>query len=118
MATVTATGARISALSVRAARLVDLLRARVAVTQEAQAEAQLATLAGTGRAQLRLQQTVEGLSVAAITYYLLTVLGYLLKPLPWHFYGTTAEIIIAVLVPLVAAVVWLNLRKRRLESGA
>ena len=116
MATVTSTGARISALSVRTARLVDLLRARVAVTQEAQAEQQLATLAGTGRAQLRLQQTVEGLSVAGITYYLLTVLGYLLKPLPWSLYGTSAETIIAVLVPLVAALVWFNLRKRRLES--
>jgi len=116
MATVASTGARISALSVRTARLVDLLRARVAVTQEAQAEQQLATLAGTGRAQLRLQQTVEGLSVAAITYYLLTVLGYLLKPLPWSLYGTSAETIIAVLVPLVAALTWFNLRKRRLES--
>ncbi|MCS6892912.1 MAG: DUF3422 domain-containing protein, partial [Rhodovarius sp.] len=60
MATVSATGARIAALSVRAARLVDLLRARVVVAQEAQAEKQLATLAATGRAQLRLQQTVEG----------------------------------------------------------
>ena len=117
MATVASTGARISALSVRTARLVDLLRARVAVTQEAQAEAQLATLAGTGRAQLRLQQTVEGLSVAGITYYLLTVMGYVLKPLPWEMFGTRAETIIAVLVPLVSAVVWLNLRKRRLESS-
>jgi len=118
MATVQATGARISALSVRSARLVDLLRARVAVAQEAQAEKQLETLAATGRAQLRLQQTVEGLSVAAITYYLLTVLGYVLKPLPWELYGTRAETVIAVLVPLVAALVWISLRKRRLESGA
>lgn len=117
MATVTATGARISALSLRGARLVDLLRARVAVAQEEQAEKQLATLAATGRAQLRLQQTVEGLSVAGITYYLLTVMGYVIKPFPfWARVGTTAEVIIAILVPLVAAVVWLNLRKRRLES--
>ncbi|WP_037301794.1 DUF3422 family protein [Rubritepida flocculans] len=117
MATVSATGARIAALSVRAARLVDLLRARVAVAQEAQAEKQLATLAATGRAQLRLQQTVEGLSVAGITYYLLTVIGYLIKPLPWwRSIGTTAEQILAVLVPVVAALVWLNLRKRRLEA--
>lgn len=117
MATVMATGARISALSLRGARLVDLLRARVAVAQEEQAEKQLATLAATGRAQLRLQQTVEGLSVAGITYYLLTVMGYFIKPLPfWARLGTTAEVIIAVLVPLVAAVVWLNLRKRRRET--
>jgi uncharacterized membrane-anchored protein len=119
MATVTATGARLAALSGRGARLVDLLRARVAVAQEAQAEKQLATLAATGRAQLRLQQTVEGLSVAAITYYVLTVIGYLLKPLPvFERMGTTAEAIISFLVPVVAALVWLNLRKRRLEAGA
>jgi uncharacterized membrane-anchored protein len=97
---------------------VDLLRARVAVAQEAQAEKQLTTLAATGRAQLRLQQTVEGLSVAGITYYVLTVLGYLLKPLPvFERMGTTAEVVISFLVPFVAAVVWLNLRKRRLEMG-
>lgn len=117
MATVNATGARIAALSVRGARLVDLLRARVAVAQEAQAEKQLITLAATGRAQLRLQQTVEGLSVAGITYYVLTVLGYLIKPFAyWERLGTTADAIISVLVPLVAAIVWLNLRKRRLEA--
>lgn len=117
MATVGATGARISALSVRAARLVDLLRARVAVAQEAQAEKQLATLAATGRAQLRLQQTVEGLSVAGITYYMLTVIGYFIKPLPWWpRLGTDGEAVIAVLVPIVAGLVWWNLRKRRLEA--
>lgn len=119
MATVTATGARLAALSGRGARLVDLLRARVALAQEAQAEKQLTTLAATGRAQLRLQQTVEGLSVAGITYYVLTVLGYLLKPLPFlERMGATSEMIISFLVPFVAAVVWLNLRKRRMEMGA
>ena len=117
MATVTATGLRIGALSLRGARLVDLLRARVAVAQEEQAEKQLNTLAATGRAQLRLQQTVEGLSVAAITYYLLSVIGYLIKPIPyWSQFGTTGEVVVSILVPLVAAVVWLSLRKRRRES--
>lgn len=119
MATVGATGARLAALSVRGARLVDLLRARVAVAQEAQAEKQLATLAATGRAQLRLQQTVEGLSVAGITYYVLTVIGYLIKPIGWfERIGTTAETIISALVPIVAALVWLNLRKKRLAAEA
>jgi uncharacterized membrane-anchored protein len=118
MATVSATGARIAALSVRAGRLVDLLRARVAVAQEAQAEKQLKTLAETGRAQLRLQQTVEGLSVAAITYYMLTVIGYLIKPLPWWpRLGTDAEGVIAILVPVVAGLVWWNLRKSRVDAG-
>ena len=113
MATVAATGTRIAALSLRAARLVDLLRARVALAQEAQAEKQLATLAATGRAQLRLQQTVEGLSAAAIAYYLLSLLGYAIKPLPWGGVGTTAEAVLALAVPLVAALVWLGIRRQR-----
>jgi uncharacterized membrane-anchored protein len=113
MATVAATGTRIAALSLRAARLVDLLRARVALAQEAQAEKQLATLAATGRAQLRLQETVEGLSAAAIAYYVLSLLGYAIKPLPWGGVGTTAEVVLAVAVPPVAALVWLGLRRRR-----
>jgi uncharacterized membrane-anchored protein len=110
---VAATGTRIAALSLRAARLVDLLRARVALAQEAQAEKQLETLAATGRAQLRLQETVEGLSAAAIAYYLLSLLGYAIKPLPWGGVGTTAEVVLAVAVPLVAALVWLGIRRQR-----
>jgi uncharacterized membrane-anchored protein len=113
MATVAATGTRISALSLRAARLVDLLRARVALAQEAQAEKQLATLAATGRAQLRLQETVEGLSAAAIAYYVLSLLGYAIKPMPWGGLGTTAEVVLALAVPLVAAIVWLGIRRQR-----
>ena len=113
MATVAATGTRIAALSLRAARLVDLLRARVALAQEAQAEKQLETLAATGRAQLRLQETVEGLSAAAIAYYLLSLLGYAIKPLPWGGVGTTAEVVLAGAVPLVAALVWLGIRRQR-----
>lgn len=113
MATVAATGARIAALSLRATRLVELLRARVALAQEAQAEKQLETLAATGRAQLRLQQTVEGLSAAAIAYYVLSLLGYAIKPLPWGGVGATAEAVLAAAVPLVAAAVWLGIRRKR-----
>jgi uncharacterized membrane-anchored protein len=117
IATVTATGTRIAALSTRSGRLVDLLRARVALAQEAQAERQLAALADTGRAQLRLQQAVEGLSVAAISYYVLTLIGYAIKPLPWGIAGLRAEVVLAVLVPPVAGLIWYGLRRQRQDPG-
>lgn len=112
MATVEATGARIAALSTRCARAVDLLRARVAVAQEAQSQKLLEAMAETSRAQLRLQQTVEGLSVAGISYYVLSLAGYALKPLPWPAVFRL-ETVVALLVPVVVALVWLRMRRTR-----
>jgi len=112
MATVEATGTRIATLSERCGRAVDLLRARVAVAQEAQSQKLLAAMADTGRAQLRLQETVEGLSVAAISYYVLSLAGYALKPLPWTG-RLDSDLLLALLVPVVAALVWIRMRRRR-----
>jgi uncharacterized membrane-anchored protein len=72
-------------------------------------------MAETGRAQLRLQETVEGLSVAAISYYVLSLLAYARKPLPWGRLGLAAEVALAVLVPLVAGLVWIRMRRRRIR---
>jgi uncharacterized membrane-anchored protein len=114
MATVDAAGSRIGSLSTRCGRAVELLRARVAVAQEAQTQKLLAAMAETGHAQLRLQQTVEGLSVAAISYYVLSLLGYAIKP--FDFGGwLRGEVIVAVLVPIVAAAVWTRMRRRRIK---
>ncbi len=113
MSTVDAAHTRIQALSTRCARAVELLRARVAVAQEAQAQKLLAAMAETGRAQLRLQETVEGLSVAAISYYVLSLLGYALKPLPWPGGVATSEVALSLAVPVVAALVWLRIRRQR-----
>jgi uncharacterized membrane-anchored protein len=115
MSTVEAARSRIATLSTRCARAVELLRARVAVAQEAQNERLLLAMAETGRAQLRLQETVEGLSVAAISYYVLSLLAYALKPLPWGRLGLAAEVALAVLVPLVAGLVWIRMRRRRIR---
>jgi uncharacterized membrane-anchored protein len=114
IATVDATSARIEALSRRTGRAVELLRARVALAQEAQSEKQLAALAETGRAQLRLQQTVEGLSVAAISYYLVSLAGYAIKP--FSAGGISGEAIVAGLVPIVAGYTWYVVRRKRREA--
>jgi uncharacterized membrane-anchored protein len=113
MSTVEAARTRIETLSSRCARAVELLRARVAVAQEAQTQKLLVAMADTGRAQLRLQETVEGLSVAAISYYVLSLLDYALKPLPWT--GSAGSLVLALAVPAVAAFVWIRMRRRRIR---
>ncbi len=114
IATVESARARIEGLSTRCGRALELLRARVAVAQEAQTQKLLGAMAETGRAQLRLQETVEGLSVAAISYYVLSLLGYALKPLP-DVGRVTGDMLLAVLVPAVGAFVWIRMRRRRIR---
>jgi uncharacterized membrane-anchored protein len=61
--------------------------------------------------QLKLQSTVEGLSVAAITYYIVGLVSYLAKgakPLGWPL---SAETTAAVAIPVVGLVVWWSLRR-------
>lgn len=66
-------------LSQKLARAANLLRTRVDIALEHQNRTLLETMSERGRLQLRLQQTVEGLSIAAVSYYVLGLLGYLLK---------------------------------------
>jgi uncharacterized membrane-anchored protein len=57
---------------------------------------------------------VEGLSVAGISYYVLSLLGYAIKP--FEFGGwLRGEIIVAVLVPIIAGLVWTRMRRRRIK---
>jgi len=79
--TVTATEAQMAALSSRAMRAADLLRTRVEVERAAQNQTLLASMDARAGLQLRLQQTVEGLSVVAISYYAVNLLSYLLTPI-------------------------------------
>ena len=66
-------------LATKLARAANLLRTRVDVALEQQNRDLLAAMNDRTRLQLRLQQTVEGLSVAAIAYYVVSLFGYLAK---------------------------------------
>lgn len=72
-------GRRIDALAERIARASALLRTRVEIERERHNQELLAAMNRRARLQLRLQQTVEGLSVAAITYYAAGIASYLFK---------------------------------------
>jgi len=99
---------RIETLSRRVARASDLLRTRVDVALEAQNRDLLQSMDQRAKLQLRLQQTVEGLSVVAISYYLLGLLGYIVKGV--HDSATiefdTDVAIMALMVPVIGAVWW------------
>src|SRR3546814_18423991 len=57
----------------------NLLRTRVDIELEAQNRDVLMSMNRRARLQLRLQETVEGLSVVAISYYVVGLVGYAAK---------------------------------------
>lgn len=104
---------RIEGLSRRATRMANLLRTRVDVSLERQNVELLDTMNRRSHLQLRLQETVEGLSVAAITYYFVGLVGYGAQALHAMGLPVNKEIAIGVAIPIVAGVVWWGLRRFR-----
>lgn len=71
--------ARMSDMAERIHRAAGVARVRIEERREEGNQALLRALAKRQKQQLRLQQTVEGLSVVAISYYSLGLVGYLAK---------------------------------------
>ena len=108
-----ATGERIDRLSRRLTRAGQLLRARVELALEAQNQDVLARMDRRARLQLRLQETVEGLSVAAITYYVVGLVAYAAKALKVTGLPLDADITPGIAIPIVAGLVWYGVRRVR-----
>ncbi|WP_296943031.1 DUF3422 family protein [uncultured Massilia sp.] len=111
MSTCESTAARKEALVRRVANVNDLLRTRVSIVQEDQNRRILQSMDRRAAQQLRLQQAVEGLSVAAISYYVIGLLGYAGKALKGLGLPLNPEVATGVLVPVVCGAVWLGLRR-------
>lgn len=107
MRTAKSTEARLQTLVDRAIRAGNLLRTQVDVERSAQNQALLASMDQRADQQLRLQKTVEGLSVVAISYYAVSLAGYLLYPLAGPLDVSKGMITAAVTLPVVALVWWL-----------
>ncbi len=121
MKTCEAAARRMATLSERVARATQLLSTRVDISRERQNQALLESMNRRVRLQLRLQQTVEGLSAAAITYYIVGLVGYAMKglddigiPLP-----AKPSVLTALSIPLVLALVIMGVRRihRRIGHG-
>ncbi len=112
MRTVKSTQGRLRAMSDRALRAGNLLRTRVDVERSAQNQDLLTSMDKRADLQLRLQRTVEGLSVVAISYYAVNLVLYLTGPLEQSF-GISKVVMAAVATPLVLFAVWLMVQRIR-----
>jgi uncharacterized membrane-anchored protein len=112
MRTVESAKRRLDAMVERARRAGELLRTRVDVERSAQNQALLESMDRRAALQLRLQRTVEGLSVVAISYYAVSLVAYLLYPLAEPT-GLTGGLLTALVTLPVVAVVWWMIRKLR-----
>ena len=102
MNTCRAASSRQESLSRHIARANQLLATRVDITRERQNQALLESMNRRAKAQLKLQQTVEGLSIAAITYYVVGLIGYAAKGAAAMGWKVDYEIVMAVSIPIAA----------------
>ena len=100
-------------LSSRIARNSQLLRTRVDIELERQNQELLAQMNRRAKIQLRLQETVEGLSVVAITYYASQLVSYVAKGAKDFITPATPELITALSIPLIAGFVFMGMRRMR-----
>lgn len=106
---------RLHGLSDRVAQASALLSTRVDIARERQNQSLLASMDRRARLQLRLQQTVEGLSVAAIVYYVAGLLGYLAKAGKAAGLAMQPDLFVGLAIPVVACAVIIALRRARRE---
>ena len=118
VATSTTVSQRLHDLSERVAQASALLSTRVDITRERQNQALLASMDRRAKLQLRLQQTVEGLSVAAIVYYAAGLVGYGAKALKAAGLPINADLLVGLSIPLVAVVAVLAVRRARRRVAA
>lgn len=101
--------ARIEDLLQRAAWTSELLRTRIDIALAKQNRDLLRSMDRRTKLQLRLQQTVEGLSIVAISYYLVSLIAYVLHAIP----AVRKDVGVAVAVPIVIMVVTLSVWRLR-----
>lgn len=102
---------RQDALSQRVSRISNLLRTRVEIEQQQSSQQLLAAQISRQDTQLKLQSTVEGLSVAAISYYIVGLVTYLAKGAEHVGWPVAPEMTAAITIPFVVGGVWWSLRR-------
>ncbi|MEO7432316.1 MAG: DUF3422 domain-containing protein [Dokdonella sp.] len=109
---------RLYGLSERVARASALLSTRVDIARERQNHMLLGSMDQRAKMQLRLQETVEGLSVIAIVYYAASVVGLIAKSLKSGGLHVDPELIVGASIPVLAALVILATRAARRRASS
>ena len=104
---------RLHDLSERVSQASSLLATRVGIARERQNQSLLASMDRRAKLQLRLQQTVEGLSVAAIAYYVAGLVGYLAKGAKAAGVRIDSDLVVGIAVPLLAGAIYVAMRRAR-----
>lgn len=104
---------RLKELSDRISRTTQTLRTRIEFVNEEQTQKLLASMDQRARLQLRLQETVESLSVLVLTYYAVSLLAYIAKGGKEAGLAIHPEIIAAIAAPVVAIVFMIISKQRR-----
>ncbi len=97
----------------RIARTTQMLAARVDIASEATSASLLKSMDRRAQLQLRLQETVEGLSAAAISYYALGLFKYVVEGVSRLRPGVDPTLATGVAAPVIIGLVWLFLRRLR-----
>jgi uncharacterized membrane-anchored protein len=109
---------RQQALSERISRISNLLRTRVEIEQQQSSQDLLDAMNRRQKAQMLLQTAVEGLSVAAVTYYGAGLVGYLAKGAKTAGVNVVPDVAVAISIPLIAVAVWLGIRRLHRSAQA
>jgi uncharacterized membrane-anchored protein len=115
--TCTSTAERQENLSLKLSRAAQLLRTRVEIELESQNKDLLSKMNERTRLQLKLQQAVEGFSIAAITYYIVSILHLIFEGLHREIEGLDPIVATALAVPFVLAPVFWMIRRRRSHAA-
>ena len=107
------TARRLRDLSDRISRTTHILKTRIEFVNESQTQSLLSSMDRRAKLQLRLQQTVEGLSVIVMTYYATGLIQYLAKGAKAVGLPTDPDLVALISVPLVAGTIFWILGRRR-----
>jgi uncharacterized membrane-anchored protein len=112
LATCRAMEKRLTDLGTKVQRSIELLDATITVSIQTQNQEVLDTILRTAQSQYRLQETVEGLSIIAISYYTLGILGYVAEGLH-EYLPIDKPVLLTILAPVVILVVFFGIRRLR-----
>jgi len=104
---------RQQSIVLRMARATQLLSTRIDVERQRQNQQLLESMDRRARSQLRLQATVEGLSVAAVTYYVVGLVAILAKALDAKGLPVDPAIVTAASIPIIAGIAFYGVRRIR-----
>ncbi len=101
---------RISTAGIKLSGVSNLLRTKVDIQMQSQNHLLLDTMNTRALLQYRLQKTVEGLSIAAVSYYIVGLIAYMIKG-----FGSNIPIskvqLTAISVPVTVLLVWWVIRR-------